>query len=172
MQKVIAEIKDKLPLVDYLNDYLSARIDERSLPKNVSCPLHKDNKPSLRLYTPKENGGYCFSCGKAFDAISLHKELNGLKFYEAVEELARDLKIEISKERVHFDKKDSRNHALADAVIQNLAFIKQPQLKPKIAVNFDIFARRVHQAVKTGSLKPLGKIVCKRQATTAERTKE
>ena len=42
---------------------------------NVSCPLHKDIKPSLRIYAPATRGGYCFSCGKAYTSASMHQAL-------------------------------------------------------------------------------------------------
>ena len=153
MANVIAQIKERLSLIDYLNNYQGVRIDERSLPKNISCPLHKDNKPSLRLYSPKENGGYCFSCGKAYDAISVHKELNGLDYGTALRELARDLNIEVtSSPRV--DKSKFKTE-LAKAVKANTALLKQENMKPNIAKNFDIFAKKVNMVVKSGKLRYL-----------------
>ena len=52
---------------------------------NVPCVLHKDSKPSMKIY---DSSFYCFSCGKGgtvIDLIMHHKEIG---FKEAVKFLA------------------------------------------------------------------------------------
>lgn len=157
---VVAQIREALPLLDYLNQYQGLGISESELPKNISCPLHKDNKPSMRLYRPKENGAYCFSCGKAFDAISMHQALNGMEYKDAVKELAKGLGIK-GEYTPRFE--GQRQAELVEAIKANTALLKEPRYKGKMARNFDIFARKVYQAVKTGKLKPLTMYVSRKE---------
>jgi hypothetical protein len=52
---------------------------------NVSCPFHKDLKPSFQI---KPNNTFtCYSCGEYGDAIDLYKKLNNCSFNEAVQYL-------------------------------------------------------------------------------------
>lgn len=144
------QVRAKLPLLDYLNRYLSMGISASSLPRNVSCPLHRDNKPSFRLYVPVDRGGYCFSCGKAYDAISMHQHLNNLTYAQAMVQLAKDLNIPIV-----FG--DSRGDSVAqgrltELVKENLALIKN---EPDFPLNFDTLARKVYRAVRSGNLNEL-----------------
>lgn len=77
-------INEKVSLADYLSRGLNYSIGDNDLPKSVSCPLHKDEKPSLRLYYPKDRGGFCFSCGRSLTAFYVHKELSNDSFSECV----------------------------------------------------------------------------------------
>lgn len=58
---------------------------------NVSkacCPFHEDNTPSFMIYR-HDNSYHCFSCGAHGDAIDFYKQINGVNFIEAVQELAK-----------------------------------------------------------------------------------
>lgn len=78
-------INNLVSLLDYLNDNNITDFKESQLPLSISCPLHTDRKPSFRLYRPKDKGGYCFSCGKAFTAFSIHRALNNISYRETVQ---------------------------------------------------------------------------------------
>jgi hypothetical protein len=51
------------------------------------CPLHGDNKPSLRL-NPAKNLWHCFPCGEGGDGIRLFQRTREIGFPDAVRELA------------------------------------------------------------------------------------
>ena len=52
-----------------------------------SCPFHKDQHPSMKLY---EDHGYCFSCGSYIDNLGLVERLYGLNAKEAAHKIAQD----------------------------------------------------------------------------------
>lgn len=143
-------VRARLPLLSYLNEYLNMGIAESSLPKNISCPLHRDNKPSMRLYTPIENGGYCFSCGKAYDAISMHSSLHGISYFEAMKQLARDLNI--SLDITWLEPKGKAESELVELVKHNMQYIKT---QPNFPETFDALARDIYRAIRTGDLNRL-----------------
>lgn len=143
-------VRARLPLLDYLNDSLNMGIAESSLPKSISCPLHTDNKPSLRLYNPKENGGYCFSCGKAYDSISMHSHLHGISYFEAMKQLAQDLNISLDITQLEPQDKDTKE--LVGLVKHNMQYIKT---QPNLPENFDALARDIYRAIRTGDLNKL-----------------
>lgn len=80
-------INSAITLLDYLNanNLTEHTISENHLPLSISCPLHIDRKPSFRLYRPADRGGYCFSCGKAYTAFSMHQALNNTSYEETIE---------------------------------------------------------------------------------------
>lgn len=55
--------------------------------KNVSCPLHVDNSPSMKIN--KNNTVKCFSCQFFGDSIKLFMALNKCSFPEAVRQLCQ-----------------------------------------------------------------------------------
>lgn len=52
----------------------------------VTCPLHDDSRPSLRLNVD-DGLWYCFPCGEGGDALELYVRATGLDFAEAVRDL-------------------------------------------------------------------------------------
>ena len=50
------------------------------------CPLHGDDKPSLRLNTVK-NLWHCFPCGEGGDGIRLLQRARGITFSDAVRQI-------------------------------------------------------------------------------------
>ena len=83
---MVKQIDNQVTLYRYLTEHLQLDIPTK-LPTSISCPLHKDNKPSLRLYSPDNRGGYCFSCGKSYNAISMHQAYYSLTFNETLNQL-------------------------------------------------------------------------------------
>ncbi len=71
-----------------------ARIEEviikilgvRNIQRNIKCPFHKDNTPSLKVYT-KNNRFYCFACGIRGSPIDFVMHYRDCDFKSAVEYL-------------------------------------------------------------------------------------
>lgn len=82
--RVASIISDNVSLVDYLSRGLGYSVSDSDLPRSVSCPLHKDEKPSLRLYYPKDRGGFCFSCGKSLTSFYVHRLVSNDSFSDSV----------------------------------------------------------------------------------------
>jgi DNA primase len=51
-----------------------------------TCPFHQDQIPSLTVY-PETQTFYCFGCGGHGDVISFLREIEGLRFFEALDML-------------------------------------------------------------------------------------
>ncbi|AFX99570.1 DNA primase [Candidatus Endolissoclinum faulkneri L2] len=78
------------------------------------CPFHNDNKPSLSVVDDK--GFYhCFACGAHGDIFKFLMETNGIKFMEAVEQLASIAGICIPNSR-----SESRHHIERRKSIQSI----------------------------------------------------
>ena len=75
------------PLEDLCHEYgIALRPSGRVF--KALCPFHPDHRPSFIVW-PESNTWHCFGCQKGGDPISFLRELKGLSFREAVEELAR-----------------------------------------------------------------------------------
>lgn len=110
-KRVADIINDKVPLVDFLSRGLGYSLSDNDLPKSVSCPLHKDEKPSLRLYYPKERGGFCFSCGRSLTSLYTHKFLSGDSFNECVKYFLNNFSDYVSLEDIESrEHRDSRSY--------------------------------------------------------------
>lgn len=80
----------------------------------------------------------------------MHQHLNNLTYSQAMMQLAKDLNIHFT-----FGELRGENGAqgrLTELVKENLALIKN---EPNFALNFDILARKVYRAVRTGKLNEL-----------------
>jgi DNA primase len=85
-------IKNSLnPLDFYHHELSSVKLKRQGWNDGGLCPFHSDNKPgSFRVNLT--TGAYkCFACGEAgADVIAFTMALYGLKFVEALEQLAND----------------------------------------------------------------------------------
>lgn len=71
----VDEIKEAVSMLDILERY---GIENRR--GMVSCPLHKDKTPSMKIY---KNGFRCFSCGWNGDVFDFVMRMDDLSFKEA-----------------------------------------------------------------------------------------
>ncbi len=60
------------------------------------CPFHKEKTPSFSV-DPEQGLYYCFGCKKGGNVFTFLKEVEGLEFYEALQQLARDAGIDLSQ---------------------------------------------------------------------------
>lgn len=79
------------------------------------CPFHNDSKPSLSIVDDK--GFYhCFACGAHGDIFKFLTETEGLKFMEAVEQLASLAGLEVPKASPEEQARAERRRTLQDVV--------------------------------------------------------
>ena len=64
------------------------------------CPFHEDKSPSLKFW-PSVNGWKCYGCGAKGTNIDLVMKMEGLKFHEACEWIARQNSIMLRYEDEH-----------------------------------------------------------------------
>lgn len=97
------------------------------------CPFHNEKSPSFTV-SPDKQFYHCFGCGAHGNAISFMMEFEQLEFVEAIEELAKDLHLEVPREKGQFN---NRPQAQADdyTLMQQAASYYQQQLQqhPKAA---------------------------------------
>lgn len=160
-------INNNISLLEYLNTHQLTQntIKESQLPIQISCPLHKDNKPSFRLYRPKENGGYCFSCGKAYTAFSMHQALNETSYKETIEYFKQAPEFQYLNLSQLIDKAKSDNYdseyaqtrylrtrELSDSVKIVFRHIKKIENEIDLARHFRELEKRIFKAYKTGTI--------------------
>lgn len=79
------------------------------------CPFHNDSKPSLSIVDDK--GFYhCFACGAHGDVFKFLMENDGLKFMEAVEQVASLAGLEVPKESPEEQQRAERRRSLQEVV--------------------------------------------------------
>lgn len=97
--------------------------------KNYSacCPFHNEKSPSFTV-SPDKQFYHCFGCGAHGNAISFMMEFEQLEFVEAIEELAKQLHMEVPREQ---GKGPARPAAQADdySLMQQAADFYQQQLQ-------------------------------------------
>ncbi|MFT0211789.1 DNA primase [Pseudomonas sp. F1_0610] len=88
-------IDDVLNRTDIL-DVIGSRIQLKKTGKNhtACCPFHKEKTPSFSV-NPDEQFYYCFGCGAGGNAVSFLMDHDHLAFPQAVEELAKNLGLEV-----------------------------------------------------------------------------
>lgn len=114
---VIANIKDRLPCLEYLQrDGLKFR-KEGAIYK-ASCPLHSESASSFTVY-PKTDSWYCFGCVKGGDIFVYHQLRHSVDFREALVALAREAGVEL-RDSVEYREKlrqfRERGEVLTEAV--------------------------------------------------------
>ncbi|MBT1018472.1 DNA primase [Canibacter sp. lx-72] len=92
----IAAIKQRINIVDLLNDYVTLKRAGVDSFKGL-CPFHEERTPSFHVSL--NLGTYhCFGCGESGDAIRFLENYEHLSFIEAVENLAGRINYTINYE--------------------------------------------------------------------------
>ncbi len=81
----IAEIKQKLDIVDIVGGYVSLKKSGRNY-KGV-CPFHAEDTPSF-MVSPELQIFKCFGCNEGGDVFSFIQKIEGIDFPRALEKLA------------------------------------------------------------------------------------
>lgn len=85
MLSTIEEIKQRLDLIDVIQEYLQLKPAGSNF--KALCPFHNEKTPSL-MVSPEKQIWHCFGCGKGGDLFAFIKEIEGLEFAEALKILA------------------------------------------------------------------------------------
>ncbi len=115
----IARVRDQTDLV--------ALVSERVALKRVGqrfqglCPFHQEKTPSFGV-NPQMQLYHCFGCSKSGDAITWMREIEGLDFVDAVEELAKRAGITLRYDDRSRNRDRSRRERLVEAVAAAAAY--------------------------------------------------
>ena len=118
----IARVRDQTDLVALIGEKVALkRVGQRFV---GLCPFHQEKTPSFGV-NPQLGLFKCFGCDKAGDAITWMREIEGLDFVEAVEELARRAGITLRYDDRTRQRDRSRRDRLVAAVIAAVGYYHQ-----------------------------------------------
>jgi DNA primase len=111
-------IDDLLQRID-LSQVIGSRVQLKRAGTNYKgcCPFHEEKTPSFHV-TPSKGFYHCFGCGVHGDAISFIREMDGLSFSDAIEELAKMAGLTVPRDEQQqrkFQKQQTQLSALEDA---------------------------------------------------------
>lgn len=103
----VEDVKNQVPLVDVVN--AAVRLQQSGRYLKGRCPFHEEKTPSFFVF-PERGTWRCFGCGRGGDVISFVMERDKAPFVQAVESLAREAGITLSKQE---ERQRSRNQILS-----------------------------------------------------------
>jgi DNA primase len=92
----IQDLLNRLDIVDVVERYVPLK--KAGTNYAACCPFHNEKSPSFTVSQTKQFY-HCFGCGAHGTAISFVMEYAGMGFVDAVEELARNIGVEVPQER-------------------------------------------------------------------------
>ena len=90
----IQEIKARLNIAEVVRRYVDLR--QAAGRWMGPCPFHQETKPSFSV-NEAEGFYYCFGCQASGDVIDFYMRINGLEFPEALETLAAEAGVELTR---------------------------------------------------------------------------
>ena len=103
----VEDVKSQVSLVDVVN--AAVRLQQSGRYLKGLCPFHEEKTPSFFVF-PERGTWRCFGCGRGGDVISFVMERDKAPFVQAVESLASEAGIVLSKQE---ERKRSRHQQLA-----------------------------------------------------------
>jgi DNA primase len=107
----IQEIKDRLPILDVLADYV--QIKKAGSNYKAVCPFHNEKTPSLMI-SPSKQIWHCFGCGLGGDIFEFVKLAENIEFRDALKILADRAGIELHKPTQEEIQVTEKKHTLYD----------------------------------------------------------
>ena len=95
-EDVVQQIARSADLVSLIGRY--CKLKQRGKSLWGLCPFHKEKTPSFKV-DPELGLYYCFGCKAAGNVFTFLREVEGLEFQEALQRLARDAGIDLSRYR-------------------------------------------------------------------------
>lgn len=114
-------------------EVVGSRLKLKKTGKNYSalCPFHNEKSPSFSV-SPDKQFYYCFGCGAGGNAISFLMDYERLDFPQAVEELARQVGVDVPREE-RTDQRGSKRQPRQDsplyALLEQAAAFYRQQLR-------------------------------------------
>jgi len=86
------EVKAKLDIVDYIGSQIQLKRAGRNF--RGLCPFHHEKSPSFHVSSERQMFK-CFGCGKSGDIFTFYQEREGVSFFEALKDLAKQAGVEL-----------------------------------------------------------------------------
>jgi DNA primase len=93
-EEVIRAIQESVDIVDVVSRYVTLRRSGRTY-KGL-CPFHEEKTPSFTVF-PESGRFKCFGCSEGGDVFAFLMKRGGLRFIEAVEDLAREANVALPR---------------------------------------------------------------------------
>ena len=138
-QDVVAQIKDRLDIVDVVSKYVILKKSGGNY--WGCCPFHHEKTPSFSV-SPAKQIYKCFGCGEGGDVLSFLMKINNQSFAEVVKEQAEILGIELPN---NFDKsKDNKDikEQIYSCMKDAAEFYKKTLLENKTSEAYQYLANR------------------------------
>jgi len=139
-QQFIDDLSYRLDIVDVIGSRI--RLKKSGSNYTACCPFHQEKTPSLYIYTDPGNQHYhCFGCGAHGGVIHFVQEFDGLTFPETIEQLARQLGLEVPRSTQEF--KPDPNKPIIEALEwARELYCEQLRSHPQRQLALDYLARR------------------------------
>ena len=146
----ILNIQKKINIVDIVRDYVP--LVQKGKNYFGICPFHDDHNPSMSVSNEKQMYK-CFVCGAAGNVFNFVKDYNKISYYEAVQEVANKVGINISidnsfkkqenKYQKQYDIYDISNKFYQNNLNTNLGkiarnYLKDRQITEEMIKHFEI----------------------------------
>lgn len=99
----VQRIKDKLPIVDVISQYV--KLERSGANFRARCPFHAERTPSF-FVSPERGTYHCFGCNAGGDILSFVQEIEGLDFKGALKVLAEKAGITLEYSRAGKNEKN------------------------------------------------------------------
>lgn len=96
-ENLVEEIRERNDIVDVISSYVD--IKKKGADYFGLCPFHNERTPSFSVSRNKQMF-YCFGCHKGGNVYTFLMEYNRMSFYEAMEDLAGRVGIEIPEQEM------------------------------------------------------------------------
>ncbi len=131
-EEAVAEIKDRLDIVEVVSKYVVLKKTGASYVG--LCPFHQDKHPSMHV-NPQKGIFKCFSCGAGGDALSFIIKIEGKEFKEVIEELAEKFGIELPKKFAGTTQLKPLKESMVNACTKAVKFYSKYLLTSENATN-------------------------------------
>ena len=112
MSQEVEQIKDRLPVVDLIREYL--KLEKAGVNYRALCPFHNEKTPSFTV-NPERNFWYCFGCQEGGDIFDFVQKIEGIDFREALEKLAAKAQVELPRFQ-STDKQSNKKRRIIEAL--------------------------------------------------------
>ncbi len=132
----IQEIKDRLPIIEVLADYV--QLKKAGTNYKAVCPFHQEKSPSF-MVSPSKQIWHCFGCGLGGDIFEFVKLAENVEFSEALKILADRAGIELRKptaEQIQIGEKKNVIYEINEAAAQYFARVLWESESAKEALEY------------------------------------
>ncbi len=95
MDSQVQEIKDKLNIVDVVEQYVTLKRAGRTY--LARCPFHNERTPSFHV-SPERGTYKCFGCGEGGDIFTFVEKMEGIDFPTALKQLAEKAGVKLERQ--------------------------------------------------------------------------